>query len=264
MVQHGTNGMRKKNITHHFFKNKEGFTLVELMITLVISGIVVAAIYSAYIVQQRSYTAQDAVAEMQQNIRAAMMLMGRDIRMAGYRPVDGAFGFVGMGGAENFDNGAGENEAVNTNATNIAFTADLDGDGIIDRTAEDANNDGRTGMDDMEQISYRLNNENIQRYSTTSGVIEWHTVAENIQAIEFQYLDEAGVVTANPAHIRAVQISILARASRADRNFVNTMEYIPASGTAWDLNGAVAGNAPNDNFRRRLLITTIQCRNMGL
>ncbi len=245
-----------------FARSQRGFTLVELMIALVISGIIAGALYSTYLVQQRSYTAQEAVAEMQQNIRAALVTLERDIRMAGYHPAGGAFGFVNN--ATNFNNGLGTSTNVTRNATSIAFTADLDGDNTLDRAAQDANGDGRTDMADMEQIAYRLNGMNLQRYVTTSGALTWVAVAQNIERIEFQYLDGGGIVTAVPANIRAVRVSILARASRPDRKFTNTKVYTPASGTPWDLNGAAAGNAPNDNFRRRLLITTIQCRNMGL
>src|SRR5665647_2315671 len=66
--------------------NSYGFTLVEIMIALAISGIIMSAIYSAYVAQQRTYLAQEQVAEMQQNIRAALDMMEREIRMAGYDP----------------------------------------------------------------------------------------------------------------------------------------------------------------------------------
>lgn len=251
-----------------FIKDNGGFTLVELMITLVISGVIVAAIYSTYITQQRSYTSQEAVAEMQQNIRAAMVVMSADIRMAGYKPAGGTFSFFNG----NFDNGGGQTEAVTTDATNIAFTADLDGDNILDRVCQDVNVDGKVDISEMEQIAYRLNaNRELQRYSTATGAIEWHAVAENIENVEFQYLDAAGAVTAISTDIRAVQISILARAGRADRKFVNPMVYCPASNPFNPVTGLCTNPAPatvwgpfNDNLRRRLLMITIQCRNMGL
>ncbi|MBV5326183.1 MAG: prepilin-type N-terminal cleavage/methylation domain-containing protein, partial [Chlorobium sp.] len=50
-------------------KKNEGFTLVELMITMLLAGIITAAVYSAYRTQQRSYVTQEQVAELQQNIR---------------------------------------------------------------------------------------------------------------------------------------------------------------------------------------------------
>ncbi len=258
--------------------NNTGFTLIEVLITMIVSSVVVAAIYSSYTVQQKSYTVQEAVAEMQQNSRAALMMLSTDIRMAGFSPTGGTFGFV----TGQFDNGAGLSEAVATNATNIAFTADLggtadsDGDGIldynstVDRTCQDINGDGNIDISEMEQIAYQLSGTNLQRYSTTTGAVEWHTVAENIEAIEFVYLDNTGTVTATPADIRAIQISILTRASRSDNKFTNTKIYCPASNPFNPLTGSCTNPAPatiwsyNDNRRRRLLITTIQCRNMGL
>lgn len=65
------------------FKEK-GVTLIELMVALVICGIIVAAIYRLFVAQARSYTVQDQVAESQQNVRNAMELLLRDIRMAGF------------------------------------------------------------------------------------------------------------------------------------------------------------------------------------
>lgn len=64
--------------------DEKGVTLIELLIALVISGIIVAAIYRMFVAQTRSYTVQDQVAEVQQNVRNAMELLVRDIRMAGF------------------------------------------------------------------------------------------------------------------------------------------------------------------------------------
>ena len=64
----------------------KGFTLIELMISLAAASIVTAGIYGFYHVQQKSHAAQQLVVEMQQNIRATMSLMKREIRMVGYDP----------------------------------------------------------------------------------------------------------------------------------------------------------------------------------
>ena len=74
---------RKKTFMKPTF-NKKGVTLIELMVALVICGIIVAAIYRLFVAQTRSYTVQDQVAESQQNVRNAMELLLRDIRMAGF------------------------------------------------------------------------------------------------------------------------------------------------------------------------------------
>lgn len=68
---------------------RKGFTLIELMVALVLSFILVGAIYRTFTVQQKVYTVQDQIAEAQQNARMAMNILMRDIRMAGYGLPDG-------------------------------------------------------------------------------------------------------------------------------------------------------------------------------
>ena len=64
---------------------EKGFTLVELLVAVFVAGIVMTAVYSAYSSQQKSYTVQEQMAEMQQNLRSAMFMMTREIRMAARR-----------------------------------------------------------------------------------------------------------------------------------------------------------------------------------
>lgn len=64
--------------------NRRGITLIELLVGLVICAIAIAAIYRLFITQSRAYVVQDQVVEIQQNIRSAMELMVRDLRMAGF------------------------------------------------------------------------------------------------------------------------------------------------------------------------------------
>jgi len=63
--------------------DRKGITLIELMVALVICGIVVGAIYRLFITQTRAYAVQDQVVEIQQNVRSAMEVLLRDLRMAG-------------------------------------------------------------------------------------------------------------------------------------------------------------------------------------
>jgi prepilin-type N-terminal cleavage/methylation domain-containing protein len=62
----------------------KGVTLIELMIVLVIAGILVGGIYTLFATQQRSYYVQDRVTGIQQDGRAVLNIMARDIRMAGF------------------------------------------------------------------------------------------------------------------------------------------------------------------------------------
>jgi type IV pilus assembly protein PilW len=77
--------------------NRKGITLIELLVALTISAILVAGIYRTFIHQQHTYTVQDQVVDMQQNVRLAINRMTRELRMAGYGKMDAAF-FGKVGG----------------------------------------------------------------------------------------------------------------------------------------------------------------------
>jgi prepilin-type N-terminal cleavage/methylation domain-containing protein len=66
--------------------NKQGFTLVELLIAMTLSVIAMALIYSGYKSQQEAHTNERLVVDMQQNARATLAFMRREIRMANYAP----------------------------------------------------------------------------------------------------------------------------------------------------------------------------------
>lgn len=85
-------------ITMTAIREKDGgVTLIELMIVLVIAALLVAGVYSLFITQHRSYAVQDQVAGAQQDARAALNIMARDIRMAGFA--------VGAGSSSGFTDG---------------------------------------------------------------------------------------------------------------------------------------------------------------
>lgn len=239
--------MKRNTVLH----NREGFTLLELLVALALSFFISSAIYTAYITQQKVYLAQETVADLQQNIRASFSMIARDLRMAGYDVT----GKAGAGFVNNvqFTNGSGVATTVTTNASSIAFTSDLDSDGKIDRQLEDVNNDGSSDVGEIEQVAYRLNNGNLEKFASSTGVAEWLPIAEHIEKLEFRYLDSSDSETANLDQIAKVQISLLAKAEFPDHNFTNTRQYISADGADW--------TAPGDNFRRRLLVTTVTCRN---
>jgi len=54
------------------------------MAALIIFSIAMTAVFATFISQQKSFTVQNRVAEMQQNLRQAVEYMSRDIRLAGY------------------------------------------------------------------------------------------------------------------------------------------------------------------------------------
>ncbi len=70
------------------WRDDKGFTLIELLAGIVITFVVVAAGFTILITSNKATIANDQVAETQQNVRVAMDLISRDIKLAG-------FGFTG-------------------------------------------------------------------------------------------------------------------------------------------------------------------------
>ena len=181
-------------------RNADGFTLLELLISLAITSIVMTGIYSLYDTHQRTYTTQTQIVEMHQNLRAGMLLMVNEIREAGYDPTGNA--------------GAG---FVSIAANEVTFTTDLDGDGAP------------TGA--SENITYCLNTaggvKKLARKSPTTP----QSVVDNIDALNFVYLDEDGNVTADATQVKSVQVSMVAKTDgEALDAYVNNTVYTNLSG----------------------------------
>lgn len=259
------------NTDHTIPANNSGFTLVELMVALVVAFLVIAAVYASYVVQQRTQIEQQQVTQMQQNLRAALDMMTREFKMAGYDPTQ-----------------SGEYDIKIANATTFAFEADLCEDGGLAKPvttslcpgvapSEEQPNAGRQ-LD--ETYTFQLFDSNadgindaLQRVPATAAPpVLPIPIAENIEQIEFSYImdngSEQGQVTGvgNLANIRAVQIAVLARADQPDYRYTNQQTYTTLFGTPdWDDPADFAVPTGNSlNYRRRILLATIELRNMGL
>lgn len=68
-------------------ERQRGFTLVELLVSMLLTFIVMGAIYSVFRVQTHTVKAQENRMEAQEYARAVLDLMVREIRNAGYFPV---------------------------------------------------------------------------------------------------------------------------------------------------------------------------------
>jgi prepilin-type N-terminal cleavage/methylation domain-containing protein len=74
-------GSRRGSLSAH---SMAGFTLIELMVAIALGLVILAGLFRTFKVQQDSYLIQDQVSAMQQNLRAAMYMITRDLQMAGY------------------------------------------------------------------------------------------------------------------------------------------------------------------------------------
>ncbi len=160
---------------------RAGFTLIELMIAMAIAAVVLAGVYMSYLSQQKSYVIQDQVSAMQQNLRAAMDMMERDIRMAGLDPTNGM-------GAGNFGITSVANNAAGN--ASLQFTEDLNGSGV-------SVVGGVTVVDNNEDITFTL--QAVAGTGTFDLVrIDLNgtgVVANNMQALAFAYAYDSS----NPA-----------------------------------------------------------------
>ena len=209
------------------YLNNKGFTLTELLVAMGLSAVVMASVGAIYYQQQKSFLVQEQLAATQQNLRAAMYFMERDIRSAGCDPT------------KKIDPAPGIQTA---NSNTISFTTDPDGNEIT------------------QTITYSLDtvDDQIERNN--------QPLAENIDALDFVYLDGAspptvldddgfGNVVASRPLIRSVQVTVVARTGRADPGYTDTRIYT-------NLQGQTILGVQNDDFRRRTLSTTIACRNL--
>jgi type IV pilus assembly protein PilW len=217
-------------------EREQGFTLMELLVVILMMGVVMAGIYAVYTSQQKSFVVQEDVAEMQQNLRAAMFFLVRDIRLAGCDPTGKADAGIKI-----------------ANANTISFTMDIRGKDPDDPP------DGDTG-DPEESVTYALMDsdgdgtvDSLGR-DTGSGLV---AVASNIDALNFVYLDANGNVTGDLAKIRSVQLTVVARTEAPSGGYVDKASYK-------NLQGTVVLPPQNDGFRRRVFATNIRCRNLGL
>lgn len=217
-------------------RGEKGFTLIELMIAVFVAGVVMTAVYSAYSSQQRAYTTQEGIAAMQANLRAAMYFMSKEIRMAGCNP--------------EHESGVGGFETIQANT--IRFTMDLRGQGP--NTPPDGDD-----LDVDEDVTYFLgdwNGDLISDLMRSTPQAPNEPVAENIDALDFVYLDGNGNIAPDRLSVRSVQVTLVGRSTTPDPDFTDTTNYT-------NMQGTIILPAPNDNFRRRALSTHINSRNMG-
>lgn len=175
-----------------------GFSLTELMVTLGVASIFSAALYGVYVGQFKAHATQNAVVDVQQDLRNSLYILQRSIRMAGFDPSLGMrnnnptlLGIVGQfPSPHHYNGGAGPGTRINADGTcrSIAFTMDLNGDQIDSGTGTLMAGAGTVEANDAEYIAYRLSGTTLQAYRPSSS--DWVTVAENIAALNFEFLGD--------------------------------------------------------------------------
>ncbi len=208
-------------------KKNQGLTLVELLIALVIGLLVLTAVLNIFVSQNRTNAVQQEVAYAQQNVRAAMDLMAREIRSAGYDPTD-----------------SGLTPIPTATATSIQVRADFvnGGDGDTGETGEDVTYSEVTDANG----TYLVRND-----TANSDRIVYDVVPGSLQ---FTYYQSGSSTAFSPAtqsdrdDIRVVAVQFQ----------VHTENEEPGYTGGYDL---IAGNS--GTCRTRTLATRVRIRNMG-
>jgi len=157
-----------------------GFSLIELMISLVIGLIIIAAGITIFVNTATTDFYQLKVTRLNQELRSTMNLMSRDIRRVGYIGPNGLAGIIGTGDWNPFispDNGANflfvledVNNADSNAATSdcIVFALDQNSNG-----SDDGNN---------ERFGYRFANNTVQMRPNNGADCEangWEAITDD-------------------------------------------------------------------------------------
>ncbi len=214
----------------HIVKNGEGFSLVELLVTMVVSAIVIGAIYLTSAYQEQSLSVEDTIAELQASLRGGVVLLEHDLRMAGYDPSCTSPPCKGF-------------TSANVNSFTIVSKDPRNGSPVtIAYRLYDAGHDGDTDLG---------------RNRNGSGN---QPVILNVDAFNVLYFDKDGNQLAAPLGLVAqgkvafVEIAIVAHAEKPDSNYINSSSYT-------NFQGMTIYTAPGDHFRRRMLRARVACRN---
>jgi len=168
-------------------KKTAGFTLIEVMVSMTIGLVVLAAVAGTFTVQLRQNSAEEQLAQMQQDVRGALDLMVREIEMAGFKPAGVVF-----------------NGIATSTATTLRIKLDLDSTGVT--------TDGAT-----DDISYTYSSGVLTR--TLNNPASSATLADNLTLFSFSYLDANGAATTTSTAVRRITINITAQTARADPSY---------------------------------------------
>jgi len=243
-------------------KREQGVTLVELMIVVGLLGLVVTAMYNMFTFQQKSYTTQDNVAVMQQNVRVGLDYMVKNIRMAGYIPED----IPPYNAGPTTDVSGGDSESIEAaTANSITLQADIDADAITETVRYILNG----GNDTLTREVWKWDATN-EVWGASAGD---EIIAENIDNLVFSYIlladdqglnddvdndgdgqaDEEGELMTwdfgagnmdvwERSFIRQINVTMTARSNAQDASYTH-----PQYG---------------DHYRRRILSSNINLRNL--
>lgn len=208
----------------------QGFSIVELLVTLVVVSIVVGAVYLVSKGQEKNMLVEDRVAELQSSLQSGVMLLAKELRMAGYDPTCSRAPCSGF---------------VSANATSLSFIQKdpiTNNQKLISYSLYDSGGDGDNDLGRL----------------VGSGTLQ--PVILNVDAFDLVYFSSTGTRLSTPvsnsdlAKIKVVEITIVAHSETPDPNYKATPQFT-------NLQGETVFIAPADGYRRKSVRLRVYCRN---
>lgn len=219
-----TAGIRAFHLTPHALRlaSPKGFTVVELLVSILLTSIIMGAIYSVFRVQTHSSKVQENRLEAQEYARSTLDMMVREIRNAAYNPLATSLGNNCAGGLP------GTPSVVTATATSFRFTYDFQGttsgsapNGACDNADEDITYTYTTGcaagLGDVTRNGTAMTDCNVSAFTLTYYAQDC--------TIAFVNPVGAGTATCSASNngtlaaIQRVSISITVKSKNADAEF---------------------------------------------
>lgn len=77
-------GVKEHKHLYHYWRVGRALTILEVLVAILLSCLVGVVLYRMFYTQDRTYTIQSEISEMQQNLRVAVERISRDLTMAGF------------------------------------------------------------------------------------------------------------------------------------------------------------------------------------
>jgi type IV pilus assembly protein PilW len=198
--------------------NKKGFTIVELLVSILLTSIIMTAVYSVYRVQTHSAKVQENRLEAQEYARSVLDMMVREIRNAAYNPLGATLGASCGGGIV-----AGTPGIITATSSAISFTYDFQG-GVGTPPPPDGDCN-----DADEEITYQYQAPGPQNCPTGFGDVTRTANGTtqpltncNVTAFSLTYYAQNSSTAMSPvvaASVQRVEISVTVKSLKPDTEF---------------------------------------------
>lgn len=208
---------------------QSGFSLIELMITLILSSLLLLGVLQLYINSNATDRTSNELARVQESGRVAIELIGREARRAGYQGCVGA-GTTTVAGGITYPDGA---LAGTANSLTFHYARPAAGGTFPNRTCIDGDGDG--ALDPMEAYQVTFSNCGANLCISAPDVGVNQQLVANANFTNIGYIESCGTnicqraaADATMANVQKLQITLAINDSRGEfaqpRTFTSIIE----------------------------------------